>query len=129
RGASRVHYCERDPRNISLIRKNAEKLGVSANIELTRGSAPQVFDRISKQFDLIFMDPPFPDDNMEALLKSVFDRKLLSKNGLITIQRFRGSKDIEAGPFELLRKHRVGDSMLWFFEYPLALKEERSVTT
>ncbi|MEZ4704169.1 MAG: 16S rRNA (guanine(966)-N(2))-methyltransferase RsmD [Bdellovibrionota bacterium] len=118
RGASSIQYVERDPRNVSLIKKNAEKLQVQEQISVYRGDLPMCLSNVSGPFDLIFMDPPFPDDNMEELLDKIYVQNLLCESGLITIQRFRGSREIESQHFELKRKHRVGDSHLWFFALP-----------
>jgi len=115
RGAKDVLFVEKDPRNITLIRENAEKLGLTKFISILRGTLPDIIAKIRGHFDLVFIDPPFPTETIFEIMPELKKQNLIAPNTLIMIQRFRGSKDLEFEGFTLQRKHRVGDSMLWFF--------------
>jgi 16S rRNA (guanine966-N2)-methyltransferase len=115
RGAKDVLFVEKDPRNITLIRENAEKLGIAKFITILRGTLPGIITKIRGHFDLIFIDPPFPTETIFEIMPELKKQNLVDPKTLIMIQRFRGSKDLEFEGFTLQRKHRVGDSMLWFF--------------
>lgn len=115
RGAKDVLFVEKDPRNITLIRENAEKLGLTKLITILRGTLPNIIEKIRGHFDLIFIDPPFPTETIFEIMPELKKKNLVDPATLIMIQRFRGSKDLEFEGFTLQRKHRVGDSMLWFF--------------
>lgn len=116
RGAKEVLYVEKDPRNIRLIRQNTDDLGLSKQIRIVQGTIPNILEKIRGCFSLIFVDPPFPTETVFEILPMLKKQNLIDQNSLIVIQRFRGSKDLEFDEFTLQRKHKVGDSMLWFFK-------------
>lgn len=115
RGAQSVLYVEKDPRNVKLIYENAEKLGVTDKISVLKGSIPEIITKIRGKFNVIFIDPPFPTETIFEILPKLKLANLVDQNTLIVVQRFRGSKELEFEDFTLQRKHRVGDSILWFF--------------
>ena len=114
RGAQSVLYVEKDPRNVKLIHENAEKLGVT-NFSVLKGSIPEIITKIKGYFDVVFIDPPFPTETIFDILPALKLQNIIDQKTLIVVQRFRGSKELEFADFTLLRKHRVGDSILWFF--------------
>lgn len=115
RGAKEVLYVERDPRNVKLIHENAEKLGLSKLITVLRGTLPDIIAKIRGKYNIIFIDPPFPTETIFEIMPALKKQNLVDPNALIMIQRFRGSKELDFEGFTLTRKHRVGDSILWFF--------------
>jgi 16S rRNA (guanine966-N2)-methyltransferase len=116
RGAISVLYVEKDPRNTQLIRENAEKLGVLNSITIIKGTLPDIVSKIRGNFNIIFIDPPFPTETIFEIMPNLKKQNLVDPNTLIVIQRFRGSKELEFDGFTMQRKHRVGDSILWFFK-------------
>jgi 16S rRNA (guanine966-N2)-methyltransferase len=115
RGAKQVLYVEKDPRNVKLINENAEKLGLSKSISILRGSLPDIISKIRGEFNIIFIDPPFPTETIFEIMPALKKQNLVAPHTLIMVQRFRGSKELEFEGFTCQRKHRVGDSILWFF--------------
>lgn len=116
RGAKEVTYVEKDPRNIRLIRQNTEELGLSSKVRAVQGTLPHILEKIRGLYSLVFVDPPFPTETVFEILPLLKKQKLIDQNSLIVIQRFRGSKELEFEEFALQRKHKVGDSILWFFK-------------
>ena len=116
RGAASVLFVEKDIRNVRLIRENALDLDILNRISVLHGEMPQIVHKIKGTYDLMFLDPPFALEISDEIMPIVLKNNLLEPDGLIVIQRFRGSKDLVFQGFSNLRKHKVGDSMLWFFE-------------
>jgi len=77
------------------ILKNIEKLKLKNKVKIF---FDDVFEIIKKKniseskFDLIFCDPPFKDTNIEKLIKLIFNRNLLNKNGIIILHRNKTTK-------------------------------------
>ncbi len=115
RGAKHVLYVEKDPRNVRLIRQNTEELGLSDKISILPGTLPSIIEKIRGNFQLVFIDPPFATETIFEIMPMLKMKKLIDQSSLIVIQRFRGSKELEFEGFTLQRKHKVGDSILWFF--------------
>ena len=115
RGATEVVYVEKDPRNIRLIQQNTEELGLRSQIRTIQGTIPSILEKIKGTYNLVFIDPPFPTETIFDIMPVLKKKNLIDQTSLIVIQRFRGSKELEFEGFLLQRKHRVGDSILWFF--------------
>lgn len=115
RGAKHVLYVEKDPRNVRLIRQNTEELGLSDKISILPGALPSIIEKIRGNFQLVFIDPPFATETIFEIMPMLKMKNLIDQSSLIVIQRFRGSKELEFEGFALQRKHKVGDSILWFF--------------
>ena len=81
--------------------------------------------RCQRQFDFIFMDPPFPYRHRRELVQTVGERKLLTEGGTLLIHYPR--EDLLEDTIGLM--HRVdrrnyGRSVVDFFEVlPLSEKE------
>ena len=116
RGAKSAVYVEKDHRNVRLIRDNAKSLGLESKINIVHGSLPEILKKMSGKFDLVLADPPFATEIIFEIMPLLKDQNLIDQNTQIMIQRFRGSKDLEFEGFEMTRKHKVGDAMLWFFK-------------
>jgi 16S rRNA (guanine966-N2)-methyltransferase len=54
RGAKDVLYVEKDPRNVKLIRENAEKLGLTKGYSILRGTIPDIILK-SKGLLILFL--------------------------------------------------------------------------
>ncbi|MCC8180287.1 MAG: 16S rRNA (guanine(966)-N(2))-methyltransferase RsmD [Planctomycetes bacterium] len=61
RGAASCVFVERDAKAYAALLKNIDKCGFSAEAEPLRSDVAAVFERMDARFDLLFVDPPFPD--------------------------------------------------------------------
>ena len=76
-----VTFCDKD---VSLVRKNAQHLGVDANI--LQGSFDFVLKTLCKtqKFDFIFADPPYDDGLYEDIIKNALP--LLKEDGVLVLE-------------------------------------------
>ena len=70
-----------------------------------------IFD---SQFQLIFCDPPFKNINIGKLIKLIFDRNLLQKNGTIILHRNKDTKEKLPDCLELVDERIYGTSKIIF---------------
>jgi 16S rRNA (guanine(966)-N(2))-methyltransferase RsmD len=66
RGAASVTLVERDARVFAALRRNAATL--AAQVELVRGDAVEFLPSASRQFDVVFVDPPYRQGLIERVL-------------------------------------------------------------
>lgn len=120
RGASHAAFVDSGPLSCACIKKNIDKFGVSSSTSLLRCDAfkaLKVMEKGAKQFDIIFVDPPYHSRgdaacgrlpvSMEILLH--IDRaKLLSAGGILLIEEGTelpvGGHDLENLSFKKVRK-------------------------
>ena len=69
---------------------------------------------MDKNFDLIFLDPPYKDKNLEILLKNIQDKFLLKSNGIIVLHRHKDTKDNIPTGFKILEEKKYGISRVIF---------------
>ena len=86
RGAASATFVENDPAAAAIIRRNVEKLGVSA--EVLTGSALAL--PRAGPFDLIFADPPYSPGSGTAAVASVLHAAWLAPGGWMSVETSRG---------------------------------------
>jgi 16S rRNA (guanine(966)-N(2))-methyltransferase RsmD len=80
RGAALAVAVDRDPRLVSALQATAAKLGASA-LEAHCDDALAYLARERRRFDVVFLDPPFSDDDWPRLLRAASLR--LAEDGAI----------------------------------------------
>ena len=117
RQAKSVCFIEKKKDAIEILEKNIEKLKVKNKIKIFFND---IFELIEKQniselkFDLIFCDPPFKDTNIGKLIKLIFNKDLLNKNGIIILHRNKNIKEKLPDCFKILDERIYGMSKIIF---------------
>ena len=120
RQAASVCFVENKKDAIEVLEKNIAKLKVKNKAEIFFND---IFDLIEKQnalkskFNLIFCDPPFEDKNIQKLIKLIFDKNLLIKNGIIIIHRNKTTKEKLPDSLEILEERIYGISKIIFGKF------------
>jgi 16S rRNA (guanine966-N2)-methyltransferase len=117
RGAAHVTFVERDPRACRLIAENIERCGVSGGYTIVRGALAEAARRSKGElgaFDLVFLDPPYDDPDIEAAIRIALG--WLTPSGLLIVEHAAREAIGEASGARLTRDLRSGDSALAFFE-------------
>jgi 16S rRNA (guanine966-N2)-methyltransferase len=88
RESKRVIAVDIHPKCISFINETALKLGFE-RLKAVRSSSIGFLERCSEKFDLIFADPPYDLEGIEAAIEIVFKRDLLNEGGWLIIEHSR----------------------------------------
>lgn len=59
RGAAQAVLVEKSPRVLAALQENARLFGEDARLQIVRGDAVQYAAATDRQFDLVFLDPPY----------------------------------------------------------------------
>ena len=117
RQAKSVCFVEKKKEAIEILEKNIEKLKLKNRIKTF---FDDVFDLIEKKkffkskFDLVFFDPPFKNVDVEKLIELIFNKNLLTKNGIIILHRNKNSKEKLPSYFEVVDERIYGISKIIF---------------
>ena len=93
RGAGLVESIESNSESAQVCEKNFELLSNQPNLGKFKVHETTTFEYINhlanKQFDIIFLDPPYDVTNIEIekILKKILSNNLLGKFGVIAIER------------------------------------------
>lgn len=116
RGAAFALFVETQPQARAAIRTNIEALGLFGNTRIHRRDAKDLGARpagLGKGFDLVFADPPYGQNLLEAALSGLKEGGWLAPNALICAET--APNDIHGWPgFETLDTRRYGAAQITF---------------
>ena len=115
RGADNVTFVENYKEALLVLKRNLLDLKLN-NYEIIEKNAydQNTLTKLHKNFDLIFLDPPYKDKNLKILLKNIQDKFLLKSNGIIVLHRHKDTKDNIPTGFKILEEKRYGISRVIF---------------
>jgi 16S rRNA (guanine(966)-N(2))-methyltransferase RsmD len=113
RGAAHVTFVERDPRACRLIAGNLAPLGVDGSYTVERTTLAAALGRSGRSFDLVFLDPPYDADDLEAAVAA--GCAALEVEGLLILEHAARREPPGVAGARTLRTIRAGDSALTFY--------------
>ena len=116
RGVKKVYFFENYEPSIKILVKNLKELDIDKNSVINKINAYEISkeDIDNEKIDLIYLDPPFKDKNLNKLLKKILDLKIAHKSTLIVIHRNRKFKENFLEDFKVLREKKYGLSKIIF---------------
>jgi len=119
RGVKKVIFIENYPVVIHILKKNLFGLKNIQNYEIIEKDIynENIFLNLNNRFDIIFLDPPYKDKNLENLLNEIRDQKILSKKGIIILHRHKNETDSLPPSFQIIEQKVYGISKIIFLSY------------
>jgi len=119
RGAREVIFIENYKEVLLILKENLNNLKNIKNFKIIEKSAydKNIFANIDESFDIIFLDPPYKDQNFTKILKNIYIKKILNKNGIIILHRHANSKDDFPEEFKIIETKKYGVSRIFFLNY------------
>mgnify|MGYP001406607594 CR=1 FL=1 len=116
RGVAKVVFIENYQGVLPILRKNLLSLGSIQNYEIIEKDIynANTFSVLDNKFDIIFLDPPYKDKNLENLLKKFEDKKILSENGIVILHRHKNESDSFPVNLKVIEKKTYGISKIIF---------------
>ena len=111
RGADHAVFIDRDPRAVTLIRRNVAQCDLTAQCTIRHAALPAALRRIPVEpFDLVLLDPPYGAPDIGAILTVAAVH--LERHGLLVLERAWREAPLAAPALRPLRIVRAGDSVL-----------------
>ncbi|MGX7582892.1 RsmD family RNA methyltransferase [Candidatus Vidania fulgoroideorum] len=109
--AKKVHFNDVSKKNIDKIKRNCKKLNLNKNIKFSNFEFNKFFLKNKKNFDIVYLDPPYFYINIvKDLIKK--SKNILKKNGIIVLETSVNNKiNIE----HFLYK-KIGKTSLFFID-------------
>jgi len=117
RQAKNIYFVENEKSAFKILKKNIEKLKVKNKTKIFFNDIFELIEKkniFKSRFDLIFCDPPFNDTNIEQLIKLIFNKNLLNKNGIIILHRNKMTKEKLPDYFKIAEVRIYGASKIIF---------------
>jgi 16S rRNA (guanine966-N2)-methyltransferase len=89
RGAASVIFLESYKEVLIVLKKNIENLKQQGSSSIIEKDifAENTLKTLDDKFDIIFMDPPYKEKKLVALVNTIIKLKLLKDNGILIIHR------------------------------------------
>ena len=116
RGVKSVVFIENYIGVLPILKKNLKNLKSFENYEIIEKNIDngKIFKSLEKKFDIIFMDPPYKDKNLNLLIENLNNSKILNKNGIIVVHRHKNEQDLIPENFEIVEEKKYGLSKILF---------------
>mgnify|MGYP002832854440 CR=1 FL=1 len=114
-----VVFIENYPGVLPVLKKNLADLKSKKNYEIVEKDIYKSNFKfnLSEKFDLIFLDPPYKDKNLQNLITKIYNKKILKKNGVIIIHRHKKEKDEFPEFISIVEEKNYGISKIIFLSY------------
>jgi 16S rRNA (guanine966-N2)-methyltransferase len=116
RGAKYVVFAEKYNGVLPVLKKNLQSLKSIENYEILEKDIYNIgfLKSLDKKFDIVFMDPPYKDRDINHLLDNIYNQKILNKNGILIIHRHKDAKDLTPNKFKVIEEKKYGLSKIIF---------------
>ena len=92
RKANSVTFVENYNEALGVLKKNISHLGVNKKCKIIEKNCFNYLETdvfLKNKYDLIFMDPPFKEKNINLLIEKIVKKKVLKENGILIIHRHK----------------------------------------
>jgi len=119
RASSHVFFIENYKEVLPVLKKNITNLNCSNNSKVIEKDIFNQFDfhSLKMNFDIIFMDPPYKEKNLQVLLEKITESDILKKKGIIVIHRHKKENDKFPNNFNIIEQKTYGISKIIFGNY------------
>ena len=117
RGSKIVYFFENYIEAIKILKKNLSLFENKENFKIFDNDCFEFFNseqKISKKFDIIFLDPPYRETRVNELVKKIIEYKILNPNGIIIIHRHKKDKIEITNKLKIFEVRNYGLSKVYF---------------
>jgi len=121
RGAHNVVFVDNRSSSIDLIKENLSRCGFEKGFEIMQCDAFQAIETLSnrqRQFDYIFLDPPYDFDASVKCLEAISSGNLLLPSARVLMEH-SAKQSVPERIFDLIsqKEYRFGDTMIKLFHH------------
>ncbi len=116
RGAKHVFFVEYYKEILPILKKNLIKLKLSDSYKIVEDNifSNLNFNTFKKKFDIIFLDPPYKENDLTKLIQTLVNEKFLKNNGILIIHRHKNHKDVFTKNIKIIEEKKYGISKIIF---------------
>ena len=119
RKADKVYFVENYKNVLPILKKNLSGLKSINNFEIIEKDIynEDIFKNFNQIFDIIFLDPPYKDKNIEKTLVKIKTSNILKNNGVLILHRHRKEKENFSDEIKIVEEKIYGISKIIFFTF------------
>lgn len=101
-------FVDKDPKVVKALQANAARLNARGSI-IVRSIARKFLAGAAQPWDIVFLDPPFAEDDLATTLDALRQHNLVSHRGLVYFEASR-RLELELPGWTLIKESTVGES-------------------
>ncbi len=119
RGVKKVIFVEKYVGVLPILKKNLSTLKDINNYKIIQKDIykDNLLNKLDIKFDIIFLDPPYKDKNLDKILLKIYQLNLLNDNGILILHRHKNEKDNLPLNFKVIEEKKYGISKIIFLTY------------
>jgi len=116
RGVEKVIFVENYIGVLPILKKNLSSLKEINNYQIIEKDIykDNFLSKLDVKFDIIFLDPPYKDKNLDEILLKIYQLKLLNNKGILILHRHKKQKDNLPLNFRVIEEKKYGISKIIF---------------
>ena len=121
RGVKEVFFIENYIGVLPILEKNLSNLKSVNNYKIIKKDIykDNIFQKFQNKFDIIFLDPPFKDKNINVIFEKITDLKILKKQSVVIVHRHKKEEDIYPKNLKIIEEKNYGISKIIFLSNTL----------
>jgi|TARA_B100001540_G_scaffold146628_1_gene130109 16S rRNA (guanine966-N2)-methyltransferase len=119
RKADKVYFVENYKNVLPILKKNLSGLKSINNFEIIEKDIynEDIFKNFNQIFDIIFLDPPYKDKNIEKTLVKIKTSNILKNNGVLILHRHKKEKENFSHEIKIIEEKIYGISKIIFLTF------------
>ena len=116
RGVKKVVFFEDYSLALNLLNKNIKNLSFNEQAKIYKENIYKrdSFKKLNYKFNLIFIDPPFKDENLETIFDNLYKSKTIDSETIIILHRHKKATGNFYNNFKISREELYGSSKIIF---------------
>lgn len=117
RGAASVDFVDQNQRSCTTIRENLKAIGLDSQGHVYCGKASRAIDFVSKQYDLVFLDPPYADPSLDRIMEQLASSAVVKPTTMVVVSHSsRRRLKPSYGHFGTAKERCHGDTCVSFLQ-------------
>lgn len=120
RGAKTVVFIDNNFRAIQVIKENIESCGFQSEATIHHLNAKQALNQLKEEgqlFDLVFLDPPYNNQQYEEIILTILKNNLLTEKARVVVEYdYKLSLPSEIGMLSLIKNNKYGDIKIAIYQ-------------
>ena len=119
RGAKKVTFVENYEGVLPILKKNLLNLRSVSNYKVIEDNIydEKIIFKLTEKFNIIFLDPPYRDQNFIKILNKINKLNILDNNGIIILHRHKNENDTFPINLKIVEKKKYGISKILFISF------------
>ena len=115
RNASKVTFVENYENAIHVLKKNISEIRAQKQTQIIDYNCFDFIKRyevFNEKFDVIFLDPPYKEEKINLLIKTIKEKKILNEKGILILHRHKKDNVKISDKLKILDQRNYGISKI-----------------